>query len=52
MNLPTCLVLLALLAALGAIAASGVRARKKGGGGCGCGCANCPGAPLCHPQKR
>lgn len=51
MNLPTILIGLVVLAVFVAIIVHEARKRKKGAG-CGCGCSGCPGAGLCHPEKK
>lgn len=51
MNVPTILTGLVVLAVFAAIIFSQVR-KKKQGDGCGCGCSGCPGAGLCHPEKK
>jgi len=51
MNLPTILILLAVLGVFVAIVAGEVKKRKKGGG-CGCGCSGCPNSSLCHGSDR
>ena len=52
-NIATILVLLGLLAILGAIVWSMIRKKKRGETSCGCGCSNCAMRETCHaPQEK
>ena len=48
MNLPTILVLLAVVAIVGAIVGKMIRDKKKGKSSCSCGCGGCPMSGTCH----
>ncbi len=48
MNLPTILVLLAVVAIVGAIVFKMIRDKKKGKSSCSCGCGGCPMSGTCH----
>ena len=51
-NLSTIIISLLLSAAVFAIIASKISARKKGTGGCSCGCNGCAMSKYCHNTEK